>query len=158
MTEKAVELGFQPPSRDEINEILRSPSRRRKTISTWAKGDSPRENWLIENVSSWTVTEIIKNYLTSLKIDVTSSFIGSDWNYWRWQQNIRRRGRRVWRRWRRFKMEWYWLCLFDKFSNFHWWGTKVSSIDSVNYIRGFTRVNFFGKILSKTYQTMRPKN
>jgi len=49
MTEKAVELGFQPPSRDEINEILRSPSRRRKTISTWAKGDSPRENWLIEN-------------------------------------------------------------------------------------------------------------
>ena len=62
MTEKAVELGFQPPSRDEINEILRSPSRRRKTISTWAKGDSPRENWLIENVSSKTVTEFIKNY------------------------------------------------------------------------------------------------
>merc|ERR1711962_867216 len=49
MTEKAVELGYKPPSRDEINEILRSPSRRRKTISTWAKGDSPRENWLIEN-------------------------------------------------------------------------------------------------------------
>ena len=51
MTEKAVELGFQPPSRDEINEILRSPSRRRKKISTWSKGNSPRENWLIENVS-----------------------------------------------------------------------------------------------------------
>ena len=62
MTEKAVELGFQPPSRDEINEILRSPSRRRKTISTWAKGDSPRENWLIENVSSGTITKPIKNY------------------------------------------------------------------------------------------------
>ena len=51
LTEKAIELGDEPPSRDEINEILKSPSRRRKPVSTWTKGESPRENWCIKNVS-----------------------------------------------------------------------------------------------------------
>jgi len=46
MTKKAIEKGLAKPSKNEVNEILRSPARPRKRITTWAHSDSPRNQWL----------------------------------------------------------------------------------------------------------------
>ena len=46
LNRKALEKGEQKPTRDEVNELLRSPVRARRHVTSWGHGDSPRNQWL----------------------------------------------------------------------------------------------------------------
>lgn len=46
LNKKAEEKGEVKPTKNDINEILRSPVRARRHITTWSQGDSPRNQWL----------------------------------------------------------------------------------------------------------------
>jgi len=46
LNRKAAEKGEQKPTRDQVNELLRSPVRARRHVTSWGQGDSPRNQWL----------------------------------------------------------------------------------------------------------------